>query len=94
MPTPRRFLAPWSAEVQPNYYVVRDAIRQPKDKECVLLRSPWRTQLNRQSVRVTERRLRCESHARQFDLASYTHRRDLCRLTLVHRQKAADGDAN
>jgi len=25
----------------------------------------WRTQLNRQSVRVTERRLRCESHARR-----------------------------
>jgi len=23
--TPRRFPAPWSAEVQPNYYVVRDA---------------------------------------------------------------------
>ena len=91
MPTPRRFLAPWSAEVQPNYYVVRDAIRQPKDKECVLLRSPWRTQLNRQSVRVTERRLR---HARQFDLASCTHRRGLCRLTLVGRQEAADGDAN
>src|SRR6516225_1985905 len=31
---------------------------------------------------------------RQFDLASCTHRRDLCRLTLVRRQKAADGDAN
>jgi hypothetical protein len=25
MPSPRRFPAPWSAEVQPNYYVVRDA---------------------------------------------------------------------
>ena len=25
MPVSRRFLAPWSAEVQPNYYVVRDA---------------------------------------------------------------------
>jgi endo-1,4-beta-D-glucanase Y len=25
MPFPRRFPAPWSAEVQPNYYVVRDA---------------------------------------------------------------------
>jgi hypothetical protein len=25
MPTTRRFPAPWSAEVQPNYYVVRDA---------------------------------------------------------------------
>jgi len=24
----RRFPAPWSAEVQPNYYVVRDANRQ------------------------------------------------------------------
>ena len=23
--SPRRFPAPWSAEVQPNYYVVRDA---------------------------------------------------------------------
>src|SRR6516225_6874657 len=31
---------------------------------------------------------------RQFDLASCPHRRDLCRLTLVRRQKAADGDAN
>jgi len=25
MPSPRRFPAPWSAELQPNYYVVRDA---------------------------------------------------------------------
>jgi len=25
---PRRFPAPWSAELQPNYYVVRDANRQ------------------------------------------------------------------
>jgi len=25
MPSARRFPAPWSAEVQPNYYVVRDA---------------------------------------------------------------------
>ena len=25
MPSPRRFPPPWSAEVQPNYYVVRDA---------------------------------------------------------------------
>ena len=25
MPSPRRFSAPWSAELQPNYYVVRDA---------------------------------------------------------------------
>jgi hypothetical protein len=24
MPSPRRFPAPWSAELQPNYYVVRD----------------------------------------------------------------------
>jgi hypothetical protein len=23
--TPRRFPAPWSAELQPNYYVIRDA---------------------------------------------------------------------
>jgi len=23
--TPRRFSAPWSAELQPNYYVLRDA---------------------------------------------------------------------
>jgi hypothetical protein len=23
--SPRRFPAPWSAELQPNYYVVRDA---------------------------------------------------------------------
>ena len=28
MPSPRRFPAPWSAELQPNYYVVRDANRQ------------------------------------------------------------------
>jgi hypothetical protein len=63
--TPRRFPAPWSVEVQPNYYVVRDADGQPKEKGCLLLRSPWRTQLNRQSVRVTERRLRCETHARR-----------------------------
>jgi hypothetical protein len=28
MPSPRRFPAPWSAEVQPNYYVVRDANKQ------------------------------------------------------------------
>jgi hypothetical protein len=59
---------------------------------------PWRTQLNRQSVSVTERRLRCEKSCskslRQFDLASCTHRRDLYRLTLVRRQKAADGNAN
>ena len=26
--TTRRFPAPWSAEVQPNYYVVRDANKQ------------------------------------------------------------------
>jgi len=26
--TARRFPAPWSAEVQPNYYVVRDANEQ------------------------------------------------------------------
>ena len=26
--TPRRFPAPWSAELQPNHYVVRDANRQ------------------------------------------------------------------
>ena len=25
MPAPRRFPPPWTAEVQPNYYVVRDA---------------------------------------------------------------------
>jgi len=25
MPSPRRFPPPWSAELQPNYYVVRDA---------------------------------------------------------------------
>ena len=25
MPSPRRFPPPWTAEVQPNYYVVRDA---------------------------------------------------------------------
>jgi endo-1,4-beta-D-glucanase Y len=25
MPSPRRFPPPWSVEVQPNYYVVRDA---------------------------------------------------------------------
>ena len=25
MPSPRRFPAPWSAELQPNYYAVRDA---------------------------------------------------------------------
>ena len=25
MPAARRFLPPWSAELQPNYYVVRDA---------------------------------------------------------------------
>jgi len=25
MSSPRRFPAPWSAELQPNYYVVRDA---------------------------------------------------------------------
>jgi hypothetical protein len=25
MPSPGRFPPPWSAEVQPNYYVVRDA---------------------------------------------------------------------
>ena len=25
MPSPRHFPPPWSAEVQPNYYVVRDA---------------------------------------------------------------------
>ena len=25
MPSPRRFPPPWAAEVQPNYYVVRDA---------------------------------------------------------------------
>jgi len=28
MPSPRRFPPPWSAEVQPNYYVIRDANRQ------------------------------------------------------------------
>jgi hypothetical protein len=28
MTTPRRFPTPWSAEVQPNYYVVRDATGQ------------------------------------------------------------------
>ena len=26
--SPRRFPAPWSAELQPNYYVVRDANKQ------------------------------------------------------------------
>jgi hypothetical protein len=25
MPSPRNFPPPWSAELQPNYYVVRDA---------------------------------------------------------------------
>ena len=25
MPSPRRFPAPWTAELQPNYYVVRDS---------------------------------------------------------------------
>jgi hypothetical protein len=25
MPSPRRFPPPWSVELQPNYYVVRDA---------------------------------------------------------------------
>jgi len=25
MPSPRRFPPPWTAEVQPNYYVMRDA---------------------------------------------------------------------
>jgi hypothetical protein len=29
MSSPRRFPTPWSAEVQPNYYVVRDADGQP-----------------------------------------------------------------
>jgi len=29
MTNPRRFPPPWSAEVQPNHYVVRDANRQP-----------------------------------------------------------------
>ena len=28
MPTTRRFPPPWSAELQPNYYVVRDANKQ------------------------------------------------------------------
>ena len=28
MTNPRRFPPPWSAEVQPNYYVVRDANKQ------------------------------------------------------------------
>jgi len=28
MTNPRRFPPPWSAELQPNYYVVRDANRQ------------------------------------------------------------------
>jgi endo-1,4-beta-D-glucanase Y len=28
MTQPRRFPAPWSAELQPNYYVVRDAAGQ------------------------------------------------------------------
>src|SRR5262249_14495 len=28
MSSPRRFPAPWSAELQPNYYVVRDANKQ------------------------------------------------------------------
>jgi hypothetical protein len=28
MTQPRRFPSPWSAELQPNYYVVRDANRQ------------------------------------------------------------------
>ena len=27
-PSPRRFPAPWTAELQPNYYVVRDANKQ------------------------------------------------------------------
>jgi hypothetical protein len=28
MPSPRRFPAPWSAELQPNYYVVREQTGQ------------------------------------------------------------------
>ena len=29
MSPPRRFPPPWTAEMQPNYYVVRDANKQP-----------------------------------------------------------------